>query len=186
MSFVVVGLLVALWTWVLLPGLLRNRGDASKQELGTDVDDDGDGLPRTTSDRRDGDGAGRRILVLSDPEKIVSAQPRSRAELRRRGVLARGGFALVAAVVAGLALGGPWWAPAGVIGVPYALYVGLAVRLERRLAEQRETLHDIAEERARRQPPQPAVADPDAIELVVGDASGIIVTGWQRSRSTDS
>jgi Flp pilus assembly protein TadB len=185
MSFVVVGLLVALWTWVLLPGLLHNRREASTTESDTDHDVDGDALIRTASDRRDGDGAGRRILVLGDPEKIVSAQPRSRAELRRRAVLARGGFALVAAVVAGVALGGLWWVPAGVLGVPYVVYVLLAVRLERRLAEQRETLHDIAEERARRQPHQPTDADPDAVELVVGDATGIIVTGWRPERSTD-
>jgi hypothetical protein len=185
MSFVVVGLLVALWTWVLLPGLLRNRRETSthEQDGGFEADD---ALARSGSDPHDGDGAGRRILVLSDPEKIVSAQPRSRAELRRRALLARGGFALVAAVVAGLALGGLWWVPAGVVGLPYTVYVLLAVRLERRLTEQRETLHDIAEERERRQPPQPPATDPDAIELVVGDASGIIVTGWQRDRPTDS
>jgi hypothetical protein len=57
------------------------------------------------------------------------------------------------------------------------------VRLERRLAEQREMLHDLEEERERRQPSEPLAADTRPVELVVGDESGIIVTGWNEQRS---
>ena len=94
-------------------------------------------------------------------------------------MLARGGVALAVATVAGLVLGGAWWIPAGVEGAVYAIYVALVVRVEQRLAQQREMLHDLAEERERRQPPSPFETDADAIELVVGDASGITVTGWR-------
>lgn len=184
MSFVVVGLLIGLWTWVLLPGLLRERREASPADPVSEFEHSTD-APAQTGVDRDGAISGRQILVLGDAERVVSARSRSRAELRRRTVLARGGFVVAAALVAGLALGGIWWVPAGVLGIPYAVYVALAVRVEQRLAQQRELLHDLAEERQRRQPPQPLAADPDAadaIELVVGDESGIIITGWRGER----
>jgi hypothetical protein len=46
-------------------------------------------------------------------------------------------------------------------------------------------LHDLAEERERRLPPAPVISETDAVELVVGDASGIIVTGWNAHRSRE-
>lgn len=189
MSFVVVGLLVGLWAWVLLPGLLRERRGATPVDSVTTFERKMDTLGRAGGDAATGaavEQGGRRILVLGDPERVVSARARSRAELRRRGVLARGGFLLAVAVVAGIALGGWWWLPAGVLGVPYAVYAGLAVRLEHRLAQQRDRLLDLDEERARRQPEPAPPVDDDAIELVVGDESGIIVTGWRREPAEES
>lgn len=181
MSFVVVGLLVGLWAWVLLPGLLRERRNASPLESVNQFERSMDTLAQTgAAERPGGDETGRRILVLGDAERVVSARARSRAELRRRAMLARGGFALAVATVVGLVLGGAWWIPAGVVGAAYGVYVGMVGRIEQRLAQQREMLHDLAEERERRQPQSPFETDADAIELVVGDASGIIVTGWRR------
>jgi hypothetical protein len=43
-------------------------------------------------------------------------------------------------------------------------------------------LHDLAEERERRLPTEPAPLEVDAVELVVGDESGIIITGWNEQR----
>jgi hypothetical protein len=180
MNLVVVGLLIGLWAWVLVPGLLRERRNASPRESIDRFERGRDTLAQAgTAEQRSGDEGGRRILVLGDPERVVAARARSRAELRRRALLARGGFAVAVATVAGLVVGGAWWAPAAVLGTVYAGYVVMVVRLEQRLAQQREMLHDLAEERARRQPPPPLKTDANAIELVVGDASGIIVTGWQ-------
>lgn len=174
MSFVVVGLLIGLWAWVLLPGLLRERRNASPVDTVHRFERSMDSLAQTGIEQPAADGSAREILVLGDPERVVSARARTRAELRRRAVLARGGFVVAVAAVAGIVLGGWWWTPAAVLAAVYLIYVGFVVRLERRLAEQREMLHDIDEERERRQPP-PA---PDAIEVAVGDERGIIVTGW--------
>jgi hypothetical protein len=186
MSFVVVGLLVGLWAWVLLPGLLRERRNASPLESVNEFERSMDTLAQTgAAEQPDGRESGRRVLVLGDPERVVSARARSRAELRRRAMLARGGFALAVATVTGLVLGDMWWIPAGVVGGAYALYVGMVVRIEQRLAQRREMLHDLSEERERRQPPSPAETDADAVELVVGDASGIIITGWRGQRSDE-
>ena len=181
MSFVVVGLLVGLWAWVLLPGLLRERRNAAPLESVNQFGRSMDTLAQTGAVEQPGDTAGRRILVLGDAERVVSARARSRAELRRRAMLARGGFALAVATVAGLVVGGPWWIPAGVVGAAYAVYAGMVLRVEQRLAQQREMLHDLAKERERRQPPSPFETDVDAVELVVGDA-GIVVTGWRRQQ----
>jgi hypothetical protein len=180
MSFVVVGLLIGLWAWVLLPGLLRERRNASSLDSVNQFERSMDTLAQTgAAEQPRGDQTGRRILVLGDAERVVSARARSRAELRRRAMLARGGFALAVATATGLIVDGAWWIPAGVVGAAYAVYVGMVVRIEQRLAQQRRMLHDLAEERERRQPPSPFETDADAIELVVGDASGIIVTGWR-------
>ena len=179
MSFVVVGLLIGLWAWVLLPGLLRERRNASPVDtVHRSERSSMDTLSQTGMDQTTAGGGARQILVLGDPERIVSARARTRAELRRRAVLARGGFVVAVAAVAGVALGGWWWAPAGVVGAAYLAYVGLVVRLERRLAERREMLHDIDEERERRQSPTVPVPHTDAIEVAVGDERGIVVTGW--------
>jgi len=187
MSFVVVGLLVGLWAWVLLPGLLRERRNASPLESVNEFERSMDTLAQTgAAEQPGGHESGRPVLVLGDPERVVSARARSRAELRRRAMLARGGFALAVATVTGLVLGGAWWIPTGVVGGAYAVYVGMVVRIEQRLAQQREMLHDLSEERERRQPPPPFETDADAIELVVGDASGIIITGWRGRQPDDN
>lgn len=182
MNLLVVGLLVGLWAWVLLPGLRRER---NQRTASSDTDaTSSDGAARGGVVPRTGDTSGRRILVLSDPERVVSARTRSRAEVRRRALLARGGFVVALAVAGGFLGGGWWWLPAGVLAAVYVPFVLLAVRLERRLAQQREMLHDLAEERRRRHPaPRRREDDGDAIELIVGDASGILVTGWQEQRS---
>jgi Flp pilus assembly protein TadB len=179
MSFVVVGLLIGLWAWVLLPGLLRERRNASPVDTVDRSERSMDTLAQTGMEQPTADGSAREILVLGDPERVVSARARSRAELRRRAVLARGGFVVALTAIAGVVLGGWWWTPVGVLGAVYLVYVGFAVRLERRLAEQREMLHDIGEERERRQPPPVPIADTEAIEVAVGDDRGIIVTGWR-------
>jgi hypothetical protein len=98
-------------------------------------------------------------------------------------VLARGGFVVVAATAGGVVGDGLWWIPLAVVGPLYLLYVVAVLRLERRLAQRREMLHDLAEERERRLQPEPAPLDADAVELVVGDESGIIITGWNEQRS---
>lgn len=141
-----------------------------------------DTLAQTGADPS-GDASGREVLVLDDAERVVSGGARSRAEVRRRALLARGGFVVVATLVGGFVGGGLWWVPAGVAGLLYAGYVIAVVRLERRLAEQREMLHDLAQERERRQPPEPISADAAPVELVVGDESGIIITGWNEQQS---
>lgn len=178
MNLVVVGLLIGLWAWVLLPGLLRDRRNASPVETVSRFERSMDTLAQTGSDQAADDGSARQVLVLGDAERVVSARSRSSAELRRRALLARGGFVVAVAIVAGVVLGGWWWTPAAVAGVPYLGYVALAVRMERRLAEQRDMTHDLEAERERRQPPAPE-RNVRAIEVAVGDASGIIVTGWQ-------
>ncbi len=183
MNLVVVGLLIGLWAWVLLPGLLRDRRNASPLETVSRFERSMDTLAQTGGDHLRGDELGRRILVLGDAERVVSGRARTRAELRRRALLARGGFVLAVAIVAGLVLGGWWRAPAAVGAVVYLSYAAMVVRIERRLAEQRDMLHDLAEERQRRQPPAPSTRDQNAIEVAVGDDSGIIVTGWQEQRS---
>lgn len=182
MNLVVVGLLIGLWAWVLLPGLLRERRNASPLETVTKFERSMDTLAQTGMGPSAADGSGRPILVLDDAERVVSGGARTRSELRRRALLARGGFVVAVAVIGGAVAGGWWWTPAAVVGVAYLSYVGLVVRVERRLAEQREMLHDLAEERERRQP-SPVERDPEAIELVVGDESGIIITGWQEHQS---
>lgn len=182
MNLVVVGLLIGLWAWVLLPGLLRERRNASPLDTVNSFERSMDTLAQTGADPS-GDASGREVLVLDDAERVVSGGARSRAEVRRRAVLARGGFVVVAALVGGFVGGGLWWAPAGVAGLLYAGYVIAVVRLERRLAEQREMLHDLAQERERRQPPEPISADAAPVELVVGDESGIIITGWNEQQS---
>lgn len=179
MNLVVVGLLIGLWAWVLLPGLLRERRNASPLETVSRFERSMDTLAQTGMDQPTDDSTGRPVLVLGDAERIVSARARTHAELRRRAVLARGGFLLAVAVVAGAVLGGWWWTPTAVVGVPYLTYVVLVVRLERRLSEQREMLHDLAAERERRQPPAAPEHDAAAVEPAVGDGSGIIVTGWR-------
>lgn len=185
MSFVVVGLLIGLWAWVLLPGLLRERRNASPVDTVDRFERSMDTLAQTGMDQAAAGGGAREILVLGDPERIVSARARTRAELRRRAMLARGGFLVAVAAVVGVVLGGWWWVPAGVFGAGYLVYVGFVVRLERRLAEQREMLHDLEEERERRQPPAPSAPDAAAIEVAVGDDRGIIVTGWHPSGDGD-
>lgn len=177
MSFVVVGLLIGLWAWVLLPGLLRERRKAPPVDSVDGAERSTDTVAPTSVGQAPADG-GRAILVLGDPERVVSARTRTRAEVRRRAMLARGGFVVAVTAIVGIGFGGWWWTPVGVLGATYAIYVGFVVRLERRLAEQREMLHDIDEERARRQAPPVPVQDPDAIEVAVGDEHGIIVTGW--------
>lgn len=181
MNLVVVGLLVGLWAWVLLPGLLRERRNASDTDTSTGRRVDTSAAPGSA--RPSGDRSGRQVLVLGDPERVVSARTRSHAEVRRRALLARAGFGVAVACVVGALLGGWWWTPAAVAGVAYLTYVGLVVRLERRLAEQREMLHDLAEERQRREPSPLADPDLDAVGHVAGDGSGIIVTGWQEHQS---
>ncbi len=184
MNLVVVGLLIGLWAWVLLPGLLRERRNTSPLETVNRFERSMDTLAQTGADSPPRhDALGRRIMVLGDAERVVSGRARTRAELRRRAMLARGGFVVAVAVVVGLVLGGWWWTPAGLGGATYLTYAGLVVRLEQRLAEQRDMLHDLADERERRQPPLAPPHDPNAIELAVGDESGIIVTGW-RERQT--
>ncbi len=184
MNLVVVGLLIGLWAWVLLPGLLRERRNASPLETVNRFERSMDTLAQTGVDSSPRhDAIGRRIMVLGDAERVVSGHARSRAELRRRTLLARGGFGVAVAVVVGLVLGGWWWAPAAVGGLTLLAYAGLVVRLERRLAEQRDMLHDLADERRRRQPPIAPRRDPDAIELAVGDESGIVITGWRRQET---
>lgn len=183
MNLVVVGLLIGLWAWVLLPGLLRERRNASPLDTVNRFERSMDTLAQTGMEQPASDVSGRHVLVLDDAERVVSGGARSRADVRRRAVLARGGFVVAAAAVCGVVGGGSWWVPLSVVGVPYVLYVVAAVRLERRLAQQREMLHDLAEERQRRQPPEPLPADTSAVELVVGDESGIIVTGWNERQS---
>ena len=183
MNLVVVGLLIGLWAWVLLPGLLRERRNSSPLDTVNSFERSMDRLAQTGLEQTSAEPSGRQILVLDDAERVVSGRARSRAEVRRRAVLARGGFLVVAAAAVGGVGGGMWWIPFGVLGSLYLLYVLAVVRLERRLAEQREMLHDLAQERERRQPPEPAPVDVDAVELVVGDESGIIITGWNEQRS---
>jgi hypothetical protein len=183
MNLVVVGLLIGLWAWVLLPGLLRERRNSSPLDTVNNFERSMGTLAQTGVEQSPGETSGRQILVLDDAERVVSGHARSRAEVRRRAVLARGGFVVVVAAVGGAVGGGLWWIPFGVLGSLYLLYVVAVVRLERRLAEQREMLHDLAQERERRQPPEPALVDVDSVELVVGDESGIIITGWNEQRS---
>jgi hypothetical protein len=182
MNLVVVGLLIGLWAWVLLPGLLRDRRNASPLDTVNSFERSMDTLAQTGAESGV-DAAGRHVLVLDDAERVVSGAARSRPELRRRALLARGGFIVAAATIGGVVGGGLWWIPVAVTGFPYLCYVGAVIRLERRLAEQREMLHDLEEERERRQPPEPLAADTRPVELVVGDESGIIVTGWNEQRS---
>jgi hypothetical protein len=179
MNLVVVGLLIGLWAWVLLPGLLRERRNSSPLDTVSRFERSMDTLAQTGMEQ----SAGRHVLVLDDAERVVSGRTRTRPELRRRVLLARGGFLVVAGAVTGVVAGGPWWIPLGIVAPLYLLYVAAVVRLEHRLAQQREMLHDLAEERERRQPPAPAPIDVDAVELVVGDESGIIITGWNEQRS---
>jgi hypothetical protein len=183
MNLVVVGLLIGLWAWVLLPGLLRERRNSSPLDTVNSFERSMDRLAQTGLEQPSAEASGRQILVLDDAERVVSGRARSRAEVRRRAVLARGGFVVVAAGLGGGVGGGLWWIPFAVLGPLYLLYVVAVVRLERRLAEQREMLHDLAQERERRQPPEPAQVDLDSVELVVGDESGIIITGWKEQRS---
>jgi hypothetical protein len=183
MNLVVVGLLIGLWAWVLLPGLLRERRNSSPLDTVNSFERSMDRLAQTGLEQSSAEASGRQILVLDDAERVVSGRARSRAEVRRRAVLARGGFVVVAAGLGGGVGGGLWWIPFAVLGPLYLLYVVAVVRLERRLAEQREMLHDLAQERERRQPPEPAQVDLDSVELVVGDESGIIITGWKEQRS---
>lgn len=183
MNLVVVGLLIGLWAWVLLPGLLRERRSSSPLETVNKFERSMDTLAQTGRDHSVSDAAGRHVLVLDDAERVVSGRTRSRPELRRRALLARGGFVVAAAAVAGMAFGDMWWIPSAVLAPVYLLYAALAVRVERRLAEQREMLHDLAEERERRLPPEAPSIERDAVELVVGDESGIIITGWNEHRS---
>jgi hypothetical protein len=186
MNLVVVGLLIGLWAWVLLPGLLRERRSASPLDAVNRFERSMDTLAQTGVERGSADASGRAVLVLDDAERVVAARPRSRAELRRRAVLARGAFIVAAAAVTGAVGGGPWWVVLALVVPPYLLYVAAVVRLERRLAQQREMLHDLAEERERRQPLEPPPAAAEPIELVVGDESGIIITGWNEQRSPRS
>lgn len=184
MNLVVVGLLIGLWAWVLLPGLLRERRNSSPLDTVNKFERSMDTLAQTGMEQSSSaDASGRQILVLDDAERVVSGSARSRPEVRRRAVLARGGFLVAASCLVGGVGGGLWWIPLAVVGPLYLLYVAAAVRLERRLAQQREMLHDLAEERERRQPPEPALVDVDSVELVVGDESGIIITGWNEQRS---
>ena len=182
MNLVVVGLLIGLWAWVLLPGLLRDRRNASPLDTVNSFERSMDTLAQTGAESGV-DATGRHVLVLDDAERVVSGAARSRPELRRRALLARGGFTVAAATIGGVVGGGLWWIPVAVTGFAYLCYVGAVVRLERRLAEQREMLHDLEEERERRQPSEPLAADTRPVELVVGDESGIIVTGWNEQRS---
>ena len=182
MNLVVVGLLIGLWAWVLLPGLLRERRNSSPLDTVNKFERSMDTLAQTGADQPSADLSGREILVLDDAERVVSGHARSRAEVRRRALLARGGFVVVAAAAAGAVGGGLWWIPLAVVGLLYLLYVVAVLRLERRLAERREMLHDLAEERERRLPTEPAPLEVDAVELVVGDESGIIITGWNEQR----
>jgi len=181
MNLVVVGLLIGLWAWVLLPGLLRERRNSSPIDTVNTFERSMETLAQTGGDQIS-ETSGRHVLVLDDAERVVSGRARSRAEVRRRAVLARGGFVVVAAGLGGGAGGGLWWIPFAVLGSLYLIYVAAVVRLERRLAQQREMLHDLAQERERRQPPEPALVDVDSVELVVGDESGIIITGWNEQR----
>ncbi|HSK95250.1 MAG TPA: hypothetical protein VK891_01415 [Euzebyales bacterium] len=182
MNLVVVGLLIGLWAWVLLPGLLRDRRNSSPLDTVNSFERSMDTLAQTQAEPFD--DAGRHVLVLDDAERVVvSGHARSRAELRRRALLARGGFVVAAAAVAGAVGGGRWWIVLGVSALPYLSYVVAVVRVERRLAERREMLHDLAEERQRRQSPDPLPIDAQPVELVVGDESGIIITGWNEHRS---
>jgi hypothetical protein len=183
MNLVVVGLLIGLWAWVLLPGLLRERRNSSPLDTVNSFERSMDRLAQTGLEQPPAEASGRQIMVLDDAERVVSGRARSRAEVRRRAVLARGGFVVVAAGLGGGVGGGLWWIPFAVLGPLYLLYVVAVVRLERRLAEQREMLHDLAQERERRQPPEPALVELDSVELVVGDESGIIITGWKEQRS---
>jgi len=183
MNLVVVGLLIGLWAWVLLPGLLRERRHSSPLDTVNSFERSMDSLAQTGSEQPSADASGREILVLDDAERVVSGHARSRAEVRRRAVLARGGFVVVAATAGGVVGDGLWWIPLAVIGPLYLLYVVAVLRLERRLAQRREMLHDLAEERERRLQPEPVPLDADAVELVVGDESGIIITGWNEQRS---
>ncbi|CAN5893121.1 hypothetical protein BH23ACT10_BH23ACT10_21620 [soil metagenome] len=185
MNLVVVGLLIGLWAWVLLPGLLRERRNASPLETVNRFERSMDTLAQTGGDPAVDEGAGRQVLVLGDAERVVSGRARTRAELRRRAVLARVGFVLAVTLVAGIALGGWWWTPAALVGVPYVVYAGLVIRLERRLSQQRDMLHDLDAERERRQPVVPEY-DATAIEVAVGDESGLIVTGWQKPDSSST
>jgi hypothetical protein len=169
MNLVVVGLLIGLWAWVLLPGLLRERRNSSPLDTVSRFERSMDTLAHTGMEQA-GDVSGRRVLVLDDAERVVSGRTRTRPELRRRAVT-------------GVVAGGVWWIPLGIVAPLYLLYVAAVVRLERRLAERREMLHDLAEERERRQPPAADPIDVDAVELVVGDESGIIITGWNEQRS---
>jgi hypothetical protein len=182
MNLVVVGLLIGLWAWVLLPGLLRERRNSSPLDTVNKFERSMDTLAQTGADQPSADLSGREILVLDDAERVVSGHARSRAEVRRRALLARGGFVVVATAAAGAVGGGLWWIPLAVAGPLYLLYVVAVLRLERRLAERREMLHDLAEERERRLPTEPAPLEVDAVELVVGDESGIIITGWNEQR----
>lgn len=183
MNVVVVGLLIGLWAWVLLPGLLRDRRNASPLDTVNSFERSMDTLAQTGAEQSGAEHTGRHVLVLDDAERVVSGRARSHLELRRRALLARGGFFVAAAAIGGVVGGGLWWIALAVTGVPYLCYVGAVVRLERRLAEQREMLHDLAEERERRQPPEPLPADTRPVELVVGDESGIIITGWNEQQS---
>ena len=183
MNLVVVGLLIGLWAWVLLPGLLRERRNSSPLETVSRFERSMDTLAQTGMEQPAADVSGRHVLVLEDAERVVSGHARSRPELRRRALLARVGFVVVAAAVTGVVAGGLWWIPLAIVAPLYLLYVAAVVRLERRLAQQREMLHDLAQERERRLPPEPAPIDVDAVELVVGDESGIIITGWNEQRS---
>lgn len=179
MNLVVVGLLIGLWVWVLLPGLLRDRRHTEGDHATNAFADRLDTLAQASDDARVRP-PGREIMVLGDPERVVTGEARSAAELRRRSLLARGGFIAASVAVVGVAFSGWWWTPLAVVGSCLLVYVALVVRLERRLTEQRDMLHDIAEERERRAPPELPVVDPEApvIEVAVGDGMGIVVTGW--------
>lgn len=186
MNLVVVGLLIGLWAWVLLPGLLRERRSSSPVNAVNRFERSMDTLAQTGMEQGSAEMSGRAILVLEDAERVVSARTRSPSELRRRALLARGGFLVAATAVTGAVAGGLWWILLPVTAVPYLVYVVAVVRLELRLAEQREMLHDLAEEREHRQALEPPPTDVEPIELVVGDESGIIVTGWNEQRSHKS
>lgn len=178
MSLVVVLLLIGLWAWVLLPGLLRGRRASSPLDTVDQFERSMDTLAQASPE-----APGRHVLVRDDAAPVVMGVARTAAALRRRSLLARGGFAVAIAAITGVLFGGWWWIVLGAVSLPYAIYVVLAVRLERRLAERQRTIRDLKAEREQRQPR--TVASDPVVELVVGDESGIIITGWKDNKSPE-
>lgn len=168
-------LLAILWAWILLPGALRARRDASpvssvdsfERTMGMLARHSGKSPPRPTRS-----SPGRHVLVLRDAASVTGARRRSRAVRRRRTLLLRLQGAVGLTAVPAIALGGLLWLLFAAAWLALLVYVLLLLEHRARRDEIRRKVRRLPQRPAAATSAPPAVRESRAARLRHRPASG--------------
>lgn len=131
MSVVVVVLLVVLWAWILLPGAVRERREASPAVSVSRFEGTMARLARANRIRpgrdlsREPQTLAEKIVAARHVEAGVASDPAAWAARRRRHVVGVLGGSSTLAFLLGRTVGGPTWVLFWTVAALMAVYIGL-------------------------------------------------------------